>query len=210
MLISKDYNTSILFFGGTFDPPHRAHIELPRHVADAIECDQIVYIPTAANPLKHHQPTDGSHRVAMLELALSECDTCSVSTVELERPGPSFTVDTLGMLRKRYDPKIGFRFLMGADGALSFHRWKMPERILELATPAVMLRPPHDRDAFGQALAEMYSASEVESWLSWTMDVPLIDVSSSAIRLLISTEQDPGSDISEAVHKYIVEHGLYR
>ena len=94
----------ILIFGGTFDPPHLAHSKLPAKAAEQLACDQILYIPAAINPLKADtKPTAKEHRLAMLLLAIADVPHARISTIELEREGISFTIDTLRALRKQMD-----------------------------------------------------------------------------------------------------------
>jgi nicotinate-nucleotide adenylyltransferase len=201
----------ILIFGGTFDPPHRAHTELPPMIAERIDCDRLLYVPAALNPLKRDSPpTAAEHRLAMLRLAIADVPDAEVATLELEREGPSYTVDTLEELRDRFGEQAELRLLIGADQAVEFHRWKDWRRIIELATPVVMLRPPWDRDRFRQELEQHYEGGIVERWLAWTIDVPAIDISSSGIRHRIESGEDLTDLLHEDVAEYIHQHGLYR
>ena len=123
----------VLIFGGTFDPPHLAHTTLAARAAALLECDNILFIPAAINPLKvNHPPASNEHRLAMLRLAIAEIPNAKTSTIELDRPGPSYTVDTLRSLKASRHQGIeasrenanAFFLLIGADQALDFHRWK--------------------------------------------------------------------------------------
>lgn len=200
----------ILIYGGTFDPPHRAHVELPALVAERLSAERIIYVPTSSNPLKDEQPTPARHRLAMLRFALRDCSRCEINEMELGRDGPAYTVETLEQLRVEYAGNVELRLLLGADAAISFHRWKNPERILDLATPVVMLRPPWDRDAFRAKLLASHSAEQVERWLGWTVDVPVIDIDATLLRTRIAAEEDVSDDLAPAVLEYIREHGLYK
>src|SRR5262245_29374614 len=176
----------ILVFGGTFDPPHIAHANLPELAARQLECDEIIYVPAAINPLKQdHPPTAKEHRLAMLLLAIANIPNAKISAIELDRKGPSYTIDTLRALRQQFassgdsprtkpsrskrpmpssssDPPPEFRLLLGCDQALSFHEWKDWQEILKLATPAVMVRPPWTPKSFERELRAAYSAVEAE------------------------------------------------
>jgi nicotinate-nucleotide adenylyltransferase len=144
----------VLIFGGTFDPPHRAHVELPPRIAQQLGCDRLLYVPAALNPLKvDSPPTDSSHRLEMLRRAVVDVPNAEICTIELERKGPSYTVDTLEELRRRLGEDVEMRLLIGGDQALEFHRWKDWKRIIELAEPVVMLRPPWNRETFREQLA---------------------------------------------------------
>jgi nicotinate-nucleotide adenylyltransferase len=201
----------ILLFGGTFDPPHRAHVELPAIVADELGCQRIVYVPAARNPLKtDEQPTPDEHRLAMLELAIRDLPHAEISTIELERGGSSYFVETLEALRAQFGDEVDLRFLIGADQALAFKRWKDWQRILDLATPAVMQRPPYDTAAFAEQLADSFDEYEVQRWLSWMVETPMIDIRATEIRTRLARGEDVGDALDPAVASYIREHELYR
>ena len=90
---------TVIVFGGTFDPPHRAHLTLPLLAADAIAAEHVLFIPAGCNPQKMAQrPTSGGHRIAMLEAALAGDSRASVSSIEVDRDGATFMVDTLRQL----------------------------------------------------------------------------------------------------------------
>jgi nicotinate-nucleotide adenylyltransferase len=200
----------LLIFGGTFDPPHLAHVVLPPLVAKELGCERIIYVPAAMNPLKTEQPTAPEHRLEMLRLAIRDIPNAEICTIELEREGPSYTVDTLTALRDRFGPDAELRLLLGADAALSFPRWREPQRILELATPAVMLRPPWDEPAWQRALRETYPADEAKHWRSWTVPAPQRDISGTEVRRRATGGEALEELLPEAVTAYIQEHGLYR
>jgi nicotinate-nucleotide adenylyltransferase len=200
----------ILIFGGTFDPPHRAHVELPAIVADQLGCDRIIFVPVAISPFKtDEQPTSAEHRIAMLELAIRDLPHAEISTIELDRGDVSYTVDTLEALREQFGREVDLRLMIGADQALEFHRWKDSRRIEQLATPVVVLRPPWNEGDFRQALVEQYGADEAMGWIERTVEAPLIDVSATELRERLERGEDVGDDLDPAVMQYIAEHGLY-
>ncbi len=202
----------ILIFGGTFDPPHLAHATLPPLVAAQLDCDQILYVPAAISPLKRDAGPHASaeHRLAMLDLALRDVPHAQISTIEIDRAGPSYTVETLEELRREYAEPCEFRLLIGADQALAFHSWKDWRRILELATPAVMLRPPWDPGRFAQELANVYGASEAAQWRGLVLPAPTMDVTATAVRERLALGQDIEGLLDSAVAAYIRQNGLYR
>ena len=200
----------ILLFGGTFDPPHMAHVTLPPLAAAKLRCDRIIYVPARISPLKTGSPpTDAAHRLEMLRLALRGVPNASISAIELEREGPSFTIDTVKAF-KVADTELFL--LLGADQALDFHRWRAWEEIVRIAAPVVLLRPPWTRDAFAVRLAETYSQGEAGSWLSRTLDgdLPLIDVSASDVRRRVRAGRSIDGLVPAAVAAYVAAHGLYR
>ena len=202
---------SILIFGGTFDPPHRAHVELPPKVARQAGCARIIYVPARSNPLKHEKPTPGEHRVAMLHAALAQQADAEISTVELEREGPSYFITTLESLRAQHPHAANWRFLIGCDQAVEFQRWREWERILELAEPIVLLRPPWTRATLHASIAEKQGAS----WADWWLDhlasesLPQIDVSATQIRERLAHDEPIDDLVTPAVASYIRQHKLY-
>ncbi len=199
----------ILLFGGTFDPPHRAHTELPPLVADQLDCDRLIYIPTSANPLKDDRPTDARHRLKMLRLAIESVPGAEIDPVELEQAGPSYTVNTLRALRERYGPEVDLRLLIGSDQAANFHRWHEARTILQLARPAVMLRPPADHESLRRDLSDHWSEKEVADWLRCAVEVPEVAVSATEIRRRLQAGEPVDDLLAPAVADYIRRHGLY-
>ena len=203
-------SNKLLIFGGTFDPPHRAHTVLPPLVAKHIDCDRILYVPAALNPLKmDHPPTPAHHRVAMLRIALASVADAEICTIELERPGPSFTVDTLQSLHEQHGPGVQLRLLIGSDQALEFVEWKDWQHILELATPAVLLRPPLDREQFRAQVCEAHPPELAERWGEWLVDTPKLDISATDLRDRLASDQGLDDLLDPGVPEYIREHGLY-
>ncbi len=204
-------SSRILIFGGTFDPPHLAHSRLPPLVAERLECERIIYVPAAVSPLKSGAPAaPPAHRLAMLRLALTDVPRAEISTIELDRPGPSYTVDTLESLHEELGPGHELHLLVGSDQALLFHRWKHWRRVIELATPAVMLRPPLDEASYRARLQETYPSQEVDRWLLWRVSVPRVDLCATTIRRNLAEGKDVTGMIDSRVLEYIRRHELYR
>ncbi len=148
----------------------------------------------------------------MLRAALRDVPGAEISDIELRREGPSYTIDTLRTLRPSLQASqpSSLRLLIGADQALEFHRWKDWREILEIATPAVMLRPPWTCDAFESALRERYDEIEADQWMDRTLrSLPLTDVSATDIRVRLRQGQPVSDLVSPAVEAYIREHHLY-
>jgi len=200
----------LLIFGGAFDPPHVAHVALPPLVARRLGCGRILYVPAAISPFKTETAaTPAAHRLAMLRLALDRVPDAEISSIELDRPGPSYTVDTLEALREQLEPDAELHLLIGSDQALVFEKWKRWGRILELATPAVMVRPPLDEAGYRRRLDETYPAEQARRWLEWTADVPYMDVCATGLRRCLTGGGDVRGLLQPAVLAYIREHGLY-
>ena len=180
---------AVLLFGGTFDPPHRAHVELPLLVREKLGASWLVYIPAGRSPHKDDGPSaSGDDRVAMLEAALDGRAGVLVSRVEIEAPeGPSYTVRTLGRLRDSVGEDRELRLLIGADQARSFHRWREHERVADLAEPVVMLRAPQEtKESLLKAMSPFWSTAGLADWEGRVVGVPLVDVSATRLRELLA------------------------
>lgn len=123
-------------FGGTFDPVHFGHIQLALSVFEKGGFDQILWIPAKINPLKAASPVSSKHRLQMLQIALKELPFFKILDLELHREGPSYTVDTLKLLKNEH-PDTQFRLILGEDAIKEFHKWKNPEEIEKIAPPLV-------------------------------------------------------------------------
>lgn len=197
-------------FGGSFDPPHRAHVELPRRAAAALGAEKVLYVPARINPLKQTTPpASPEDRLAMLRLALEGVPAVEIRTLELERTGPSFTVDTLRELAAEAagrTPPARLVLLVGADTALGFPKWRAMEEIAELAEIVVMLRPPLDASAFREDYARAWreAGRPVPIEPSRVLDLGADAASSTGLR------EGGGDGLRPSVRAYIESHGLYR
>lgn len=199
----------ILIFGGSFDPPQRAHVALPREAARILRCTRVLYVPNASNPLKDQPPAPAEHRLAMLRLVVPDVPGAEICLLELEREGPSYTVETLRELRQRFGPATRMHLLLGSDAALSFPRWRQPQEILSLATPAVVLRPPETRESFGRSLRQMHDPVQADFWLRCLLDVPMVDVSATEVRRRLAAGEPVGDLLTPEVERYIRTKALY-
>jgi nicotinate-nucleotide adenylyltransferase len=195
-------------FGGTFDPVHAGHLLLADCCWRQARLDRVLFVPAARQPHKAHAPVaaDG-HRVEMLRLALRERPEFETSTVEIDRGGMSYTVDTLGDIQRR-EPAAELFFLMGADALADLPNWRRPEEICALAAPLVVRRAgsePPDYDA----LATFLPAERVAEIRALEVEMPPTPISSSHIRRLIAEGGEWQSLVPPAAAEYIAETGLY-
>lgn len=196
---------SVLIFGGAFDPPHRAHIALPQMVAERIGADCVLYIPAAAPPLKEGPEASGEDRVAMLEAALGPEARASVTDIELVRGGRSYTVDTLADLSDRLPGKT-LRLLIGADQARQFHKWRDAQRVIDLAEPVVMLRPPHDdRGAILAEMAPHWTGDQLAAWERRFVETPVMEGSSTEARRILHDEGAEAERLEELLPMGVLE-----
>jgi len=205
---------TVAIYGGTFDPPTRAHVELPIAVVDAIDAHWLLVIPASTSPFK----AGGAHasdpqRVEMLELAFANRPCLTVTPIELHRGGTSYTVDTLRSLSDSF-PEIAFRLIIGADQAQSFHRWREAHAIIECAEPAVMLRGDGEGvDGLIESMAPHWSSKELDQWRSRIVKIPTLDASSTEARAILSSPCPDETRLIELLNPtvldYIKEQGLY-
>ena len=201
----------LIVFGGTFDPPHLAHIDLPLAVMAQVGADALLYVPASCSPLKSPvDQTPAHHRLAMLRLALADTEKTHVLTDELDRSEteqPSYTIDTIEALRDRLGTHVTLRLLIGADQLRLFNQWKSPDHLIELAEPLVMVRPPWDR----VSLLGIFADPTVRrTWSRRLVNVPSMEMSSTAIRRRVAHDQPITGLVAAPVESYIREHELYQ
>jgi len=199
----------VAMFGGTFNPIHRGHVTVARAVVERLDLSRLVLMPSAGPPHKSSEElAPAEDRLAMCRLAAAEDSHLAVSDLELRRPPPSYTVDTLAELHREH-PAAELLLVIGADMLRDFHLWRRFDeiarraRLITLPRPGVTIGPLAElRRALGDAAAEQI--------LRDVQDTPLVDISSTEIRRRLAAGRPVDDLVSEAVARYIVEHGLYR
>ncbi len=205
----------VLVFGGTFDPVTIAHTRLAECAAEVVGAGWTLFIPAKRNPLKPEGPraTDAD-RVEMLRLALAGRERVGVCTLEIEREGASYTIETVRELRRRLGAGVTLRLLIGADQAVSFHRWREAGALLEEAEPVVALRlPVRTREDLRAAMVGEWGESGAEEWAGRVVEAPLLDVAATEVREAIERE-GVGSEtvrgaIGASIAAYIRDRGMY-
>lgn len=191
--------------GGTFDPIHLGHLVAAQEAWWQLGLEQVLLVP-AGHPYHKRQPpvAEAFHRLKMVELAVMDTPYFSVSRVDLDRPGPGYTVDTLRLLRAELGPEPAFYFIEGADSLADILTWHRPQDILELAELAVVRRAGVDLDLsrLEQSLPGLLAR------VHW-IDMPWIDVSSHDLRARVREGRPIRFLVPAAVEDYIREQGLY-
>lgn len=191
------------FLGGTFDPPHIGHLALAGAALDQLGLDEVMFVPAGRNPFKMAlRPSPAQVRLAMIEQAIADEPRFSVSDIEITRPGPSYTVDTLEELAMARPAE--YWVLLGADVLVSFTNWKLPHRILQLARLGVADRPPTTRQSLEPLLADW--VAEKVDWIA----AELPDISATQIRSMIPKGKRVDRWLPPGVARYIADHALYR
>ena len=196
-------------FGGTFDPIHLGHLILAEQARERLRLDEVLFLPAAAPPHKQSREiTSGARRLEMVELAIAGNACFSASDLEWRREGLSYTVDTLRELRIER-PDACLFLLLGADSLHDLPQWHQPEEIARLARIAVVERPgspPIDVRALAPPLTDEQAAAVAEH----LVPIPLIEISSTAIRQRAAAGRSIRYLVPPAVEAYIDAHGLYR
>jgi nicotinate-nucleotide adenylyltransferase len=191
--------------GGTFNPPHLGHLVAAQEAYRELELDHVLLIPAATPPHKPVEDEPGArHRLELCRLAVGDDDRFGVSDIELQREGPSYTVDTLKVLTT-HEPINDLFLILGGDIAAGLPKWHEPERVLELATVAIAQRRGTAREAVEGALAELAGGERARFF-----EMPRIGISSTMVRRRVRCGQPIRYLVPDGVKQYIETHGLYR
>lgn len=190
--------------GGTFNPPHVGHLGLARAALAELALERVLLVPARVAPHKTDAEDPGAeHRLRMCRLAVAEDARIAVSTIEIDRPGSSFTVDTLRCIHAT-DPEAELTLIVGADMARTLPGWREPREILGLARLAVAARDGASRESVRGALRGLDGEASAVF-----LEMAPLEVSSSQVRARAAAG-DPYQDlVGAAVAGYIAEHGLY-
>lgn len=195
--------------GGTFDPIHYGHLAIASIARAALDLDGVVFIPTSRPPHKPGQQiSPAEDRRAMVALAIADEPAFSLSTIELDRPGPSYSVETLAELAgagSAGSPRRPLEFILSAEAFAGFPSWRQPGRILELARLAIL---PRDG---APALDTDWLDANLPSWRDRVdfVEGPLVSISASTIRNRVRAGLPLDGLVPPAVARYIHDHRLY-
>jgi len=192
--------------GGTFDPIHNGHLMMAGEARARLELAEVLFIPAGRPWLKaDRQITSAGQRVEMVRLAIAGHSYYKVSTMEVERPGPTYSVDTLAELGKRLEPGDKLFFIVGWGSLEQLPRWREPEKLIKHCFIAAVPRPGYPRPDL-KALEERIPGISRRVVL---MDKPEIDISASEVRDRVARGLSIHQLVPEAVEVYIKQHGLY-
>lgn len=191
-------------FGGTFNPPHIGHLILAETAADALALDTVYWVPAADPPHKVGMPRASvEDRVRMVELTITGNERFQLSRVDVDRPGPHYTIDTIHIFKEKY-PDAEIYFLMGSDSLRDLLTWHEPTQIVERCKIVMMSRPvlPPDLDLLYGELPRLRDKLIAIS-------SPEVDISSTNIVARLRNGQSIRYRVPETVLEYIYEHKLY-
>lgn len=195
--------------GGSFDPVHFGHLLLAECCREECRLDEVWFLPTAVSPHKQDcQPASATARLEMLELATAGNDAFRVSTLETDRGGVSYTVDSLESISNQH-PQAKLFFLMGSDSLQDMPRWREPEKICQLALPVVVSRYETPSPSWDQ-LAALLPKNRLAEARAHQVEMPRIELSSSEIRRRVVAGRSIRYWTPRAIEKYIEAHHLYQ
>jgi len=192
--------------GGTFDPVHKGHIMVAEEARARLDLAEVLFVPAGQPPLKEDSPILAvEHRVQMVRLAIADYPYYKLSTIEIDRPGPSFTVDTIVELRDKLGDGDELFFIVGWDSLAQLPKWKEPSRLIKMCRLVAVPRP-------GYSLPGLNSLDAVIPGLSRRvilLDRPEIDINATEIRERVAQGLSIRHLVPEPVAEYIRQHKLY-
>jgi nicotinate-nucleotide adenylyltransferase len=196
--------TRLGVMGGTFDPIHVGHLVTAEEALWQFDLDRVVFVPTGQPWMKaEREVTPAEHRYLMTVIATSGNPRFTVSRIEVDRKGPTYTITTLQQLRREAENNVELFFITGADAMLEILQWKDPEEVLSQAHFIAATRPGYDLARF--ELAAPTSRPNVS-----IMHIPALSISSTDIRRRVADGEPIRYLVTEGVHTYIRKTGLYR
>jgi len=193
--------------GGTFDPVHFGHLLAAERAREEFCLDEVLFVPAGRPPHKHSKAgADPWMRYRMTELAISTNENFFLSDMEIERDGPSYTVDTVKTLLELYRG-VQIFFITGADAFLEINTWKSTAELLTLCSFVAVSRPGYNMDRIWKIMKAFVEHPE---WHVFSLGIPSPDISSTEIRKRVREGRTIKYMLPESVIDFIAEHGLYR
>jgi nicotinate-nucleotide adenylyltransferase len=192
--------------GGTFDPIHLAHLVAAEEVRVRIALERVLFVPAGLPPHKLHvNVTPTEHRLKMVELAIADNPHFTLSRVDIDRFGPSYTVDTIELLHSEYGPDAELYFIMGSDSLSELLTWHRPERLIRLCRIVALTRPGHRVDL--KELNRLLPGAIARVQL---LDMPMLEISGTDLQRRVRAGLSIKYLVPPAVEAYIHRHGLYQ
>jgi nicotinate-nucleotide adenylyltransferase len=202
---SSDTPSRLGIYGGTFDPPHLGHLILAETAADNLHLARVIFAPVADPP--HKGPRDvhapAEDRLAMTGRAIADNPRFALSRVDMDRPGPQYSVDTLRLLREDY-PGADLYFLIGADSLRDLPAWSRPAELIQLARLGVVHRRSVETDLESLEV----KVPGISRRITW-IDAPRIEIASHVLIEQIAAGRSVRYQVPDAVYEYIKTHRLY-
>ena len=197
--------------GGTFDPIHSGHLVTAEEAWKQFGLDQVLFVPSGQPPHKEDRESlDAEDRYLMAVLATATNPHFKVSRMEIDRPGPSYTIDTVKELHRIYGKNTEVFFITGADAILEILTWKQPERVLKEATFIAATRPGYDLKRLEESLPEAEKERHATDPRVLVMEIPALAISSTDIRTRVKEGRPITYLVPEGVSEFIEKNGFYR
>ena len=204
---NERYRKKTGILGGTFNPVHVGHLILAQNAMEMCGLDNVMFIPSGCSYLKDPKEiVETRHRVAMTELAIKDNERFEISVIEAERPGNSYTYETLAILTEA-EPDTRFYYIVGADTLLFMENWKKPEEIFKRCSIVCAKRDGHTGEVLEEKAEYLRDRFDADIII---MDVQATNVSSSMIRELLGEGKSCRYYLADPVLGYIKDNGLYR
>lgn len=198
----------IAVMGGTFDPIHYGHLVTAEAVREKFNIERVIFIPTGKPPHKKKQHVaHNEHRYLMTVLATVNNPYFDVSRIEIDRPGTTYTIDTIKEIRKICDKDTQIYFITGADAIAEILTWKNPEELLSLCQFVAVTRPGYNKENLIKKITDI--GNKFEAKLNFT-EVPALAISSTDIRNRVKNKNTIKYLLPEEVEKYILKFGIYK
>ena len=191
--------------GGTFDPVHNGHLVIAERVRQRLNLDEVIFMPAGQPRLRVNNPTPAAHRIQMVRLAIAGKPYFRLSTREVERAGPTYTVDTIAEMRGQLDCRDEVFFILGWDSLAGLPRWREPSRIIEMCFLVAVPRP-------GSQCPDLSALEKLVPGLAGRvilLDAPHVDIRASEIRRRVTRGLPIRHLVPGPVADYIKQHGLY-
>ncbi len=201
---------NIGIIGGSYNPPHIAHLVIADRFAEQMELDRTYFVPAYRSPFKLNDDsaeiTTAEQRVDMLRLAIERNPTFEIETAEMEREGVSYTIDTIGFFRQRF-PEARLFLLVGGDQAAAFTKWKNWQEILHAVQLCIARRPYTSAPEVERAITFHLTVDDKQPvWI----EAPILAISSTEIRERVAAGRSIRFLVPTTVERYIHTHGLYK
>jgi nicotinate-nucleotide adenylyltransferase len=196
--------TRLGVMGGTFDPIHYGHLETAEEALHQFDLDGVMFVPTGRPWMKEHEVVSPAEdRYLMTVIATASNPLFSVSRMEVDRDGPTYTVETLRTLKEEFGEDVDLFFITGADAVLEIVQWKDPNELFELARFIAATRPGYD-------MAPLETAAPTDHPRIDVMHIPALAISSTDIRTRVAKGDPIRYLVPEGVKSYVEKAGLYR
>lgn len=192
-------------YGGSFDPIHLGHLAIAEEARTTLGLAGVAFVPAARQPLKGNAQGAPDHRLSMVRLACADNPAFYADDLELRRPPPSYTVDTLVSFAHHHPAPAELWLILGADAARDLPRWRRVAEVVSLAQVAIVGRPGYTVD-LPALVAAVPGLAGRYAWI----DGPRLDISSTSLRARIAEGRPIRYQVPDEVRRYIAEHGLYQ